>query len=108
MNMGPDRHPESIEEVEDEIQEDLEEPPLYRVLLHNDDYTTMQFVVEVLMVVFNKSIEEATRIMLNVHKKGVGLCGVYPYEIAETKVDTVDSLARENGFPLKCSMERES
>jgi len=108
MNMGPDRQPESIEEVEDEIQEDLEEPPLYRVLLHNDDYTTMQFVVEVLMVVFNKSMEEATLIMLNVHKKGVGLCGVYPYEIAETKVDTVDSLARENGFPLKCSMERES
>jgi len=108
MNMGPDRQPESIEEVEDEIQEDLEEPPLYRVLLHNDDYTTMQFVVDVLMVVFNKSMEEATHIMLNVHKKGVGLCGVYPYEIAETKVDTVDSLARENGFPLKCSMERES
>jgi len=106
--MGPDRQPETIEEVEDEIQEDLEEPPLYRVLLHNDDYTTMQFVVDVLLVVFNKSIEEATHIMLNVHKKGVGLCGVYPYEIAETKVDTVDSLARENGFPLKCSMERES
>ena len=106
--MGPDRQPESIEEVEDEIQEDIEEPPLYRVLLHNDDYTTMQFVVEVLMVVFNKSMEEATHIMLNVHKKGVGICGVYPYEIAETKVDAVGALARENGFPLKCSMERES
>ncbi|MEN8247170.1 MAG: ATP-dependent Clp protease adapter ClpS [Thermodesulfobacteriota bacterium] len=106
--MGPDRQPESIEEVEDEIQEDLEEPPLYRVLLHNDDYTTMQFVVEVLVVVFNKSMEEATHIMLNVHKKGVGLCGVYPYEIAETKVDAVGTLARENGFPLKCSMEREA
>lgn len=106
--MGPDKQPESIEEVEDEVQEDLEEPPLYRVLLYNDDYTTMEFVVEVLMAVFNKSMEEATLIMLNVHKKGVGLCGVYPYEIAETKVDTVDSLARENGFPLKCSMERES
>ena len=60
------------------------------------------------MAVFNKSMEEATRIMLNVHKKGVGLCGLYPYEVAETKVDTVDTLARENGFPLKCSMERES
>ena len=105
--MGSDRQPESIEEVEDEIQEDLEEPPLYCVLLHNDDYTTMQFVVDVLMVVFNKSMEAATHIMINVHKQGVGLCGVYPYEIAETKVDTVDSLARENGFPLKCSMERE-
>ena len=106
--MGPDWQPDSIEEVEDEIEEDLEEPPLYRVLLHNDDYTTMQFVVEILMVVFNKSMEEATRIMLNVHQQGVGVCGVYPFEIAETKVNTVESLARENGFPLKCSMERQS
>lgn len=106
--MGTEREPDSIEEVDDEVQEDLEEPPLYRVFLHNDDYTTMQFVVDVLMVVFNKSMEEATLIMLNVHKKGVGLCGIYPFEIAETKVDTVGTLARENGFPLRCSMERES
>ena len=106
--MGSDSKPDSMEEVDEEVQEDLEEPPLYLVLLHNDDYTSMQFVVEVLMAVFNKSMEEATRIMLNVHKKGVGLCGLYPYEVAETKVNTVDILARENGFPLKCSMERES
>ena len=106
--MGPEWQPDSMEDVEEQIEEDLEEPPLYRVLLHNDDYTTMQFVVEVLVVVFNKSMHEATRIMLNVHQKGVGVCGVYPLEIAETKVNTVESLARENGFPLKCSMERES
>jgi ATP-dependent Clp protease adaptor protein ClpS len=106
--MGREREPESIEAVDDEVKADLEEPPLYRVLLHNDDYTTMEFVVEVLMVVFNKSMEAATLIMLNVHKKGVGLCGIYPFEIAETKVDTVGTLARENGFPLRCSMERES
>ena len=106
--MGSDSKPDSMEEVDEEVQEDLEEPPLYLVLLHNDDYTSMQFVVEVLMAVFNKSMEEATSIMLNVHKKGVGLCGLYPYEVAETKVNTVDILARENGFPLKCSMERES
>ena len=106
--MEPHKEPDSFEEVEDDVQEDLEEPPLYRVLLHNDDYTTMQFVVEVLMVVFNKSMEAATRIMLNVHQKGVGLCGIYPFEIAETKVDTVNTLARENGFPLKCSMERDA
>ena len=106
--MEPHKEPDSSEEVEDDVQEDLEEPPLYRVLLHNDDYTTMQFVVEVLMVVFNKSMEAATRIMLNVHQKGVGLCGIYPFEIAETKVDTVNTLARENGFPLKCSMERDA
>lgn len=108
MTMGTDSKPDSMEEVDEEVQEDLAEPPLYLVLLHNDDYTTMQFVVEVLMAVFNKSMEEATHIMINVHKKGVGLCGLYPYEVAETKVNAVANLARENGFPLKCSMESES
>ena len=106
--MGLYKEPDSIEDFSEEIDEELDEPPLYRVLLHNDDYTTMQFVVEILMVVFNKSMEAATRIMLNVHQKGVGLCGIYPFEIAETKVNTVENLARENGHPLKCSMERES
>jgi ATP-dependent Clp protease adaptor protein ClpS len=85
----------------------VKEPSMYRVLLHNDDYTTMEFVVQVLMAVFHKTMTESTRIMLNVHQKGVGLCGVFTYEIAETKVDTVEKLARANGFPLKCSMERE-
>lgn len=105
--MGQIEKPDSREEVAEETREDLEEPPLYRVLLHNDDYTTMQFVIEILMAVFNKSMEASTRIMLNVHREGVGLCGVYPYEIAETKVNTVASLARENGYPLMCTMERE-
>ncbi|GBC61671.1 ATP-dependent Clp protease adapter ClpS [Desulfonema ishimotonii] len=99
--------PDTQEEVVSEIQEDIREPSMYRVLLHNDDYTTMEFVVEVLMFVFNKSAEEATQIMLNVHHKGVGVCGVYTCEIAETKVDTVEKLARENEFPLKCTMEEE-
>ncbi len=92
-----------------DVQEDIEvsEPPLYKVLLLNDDYTTMQFVVEVIMYVFHKSEEEATQIMLNVHRQGVGVCGVYPYEVAETKVETVDALAKQHGFPLKCTMERE-
>ena len=80
---------------------------MYRVLLLNDDYTTMEFVVQILMLIFNKSMEEATRIMLNVHRKGVGVCGVYPYGVAETKVDTVHALARENEFPLKCTMEKD-
>ena len=87
--------------------EEVAEPPMYRVLLHNDDYTTMEFVVHILMVIFHKTVEEATAIMLNVHRKGVGLCGVYPLEIAETKVETVHSAARENGFPLKCTMEED-
>ena len=83
----------------------VQEPSLYRVLLHNDDYTTMEFVIEILVVVFNRSMEDATRIMLNVHRNGIGICGTYPYEIAETKVEIVKVLARESDFPLKCSME---
>ena len=99
--------PELEDEVDSEIRDDVREPPLYRVLLHNDDYTTMDFVVEILMLVFNKSPEEAVNIMLNIHRKGIGLCGVYTYEVSETKVETVHAIAREHGFPLKCSMEKE-
>ena len=96
-------------EIEGEVtsETDVTEPTFYRVLLLNDDYTTMEFVVEILKTVFHKSIEEAIRIMLNVHPAGFGLCGIYAYEIAETKVDTVHALAREHGFPLKCTMEKE-
>lgn len=85
--------------------EEVKEPSMYKVLILNDDYTTMEFVVEILIFVFNKSAEEATGIMLKVHKEGAGLCGVYTYEVAETKVDTVHTLAREKGFPLRCTME---
>jgi ATP-dependent Clp protease adaptor protein ClpS len=80
-------------------------PPLFKVLMHNDDYTTMEFVVKVLETVFRRSAVEANRIMLNVHMQGVGVCGTYPFEVAETKVVRVHSLAREEGFPLKCSLE---
>lgn len=96
---------ETEEHIESSTREEVTEPPLYRVLLHNDDYTTMDFVVQVLVSLFGKSIEEAIRIMLNVHHHGIGLCGLYPYEIAETKVSAVHAAADENGFPLKCSME---
>jgi ATP-dependent Clp protease adaptor protein ClpS len=82
-------------------------PPLYRVLLLNDDYTTMDFVIYVLEKVFHKSPVEATSIMLHVHKKGVGLAGIYTREIAETKIADVEELARESEFPLKCIMEKE-
>ena len=102
------QHDSNIEEVVDsKTDSDIEEPPMYKVMLLNDDYTTMDFVVEVLVYVFQKSSDEAMRIMLNVHRSGLGICGVYPYEVAETKVETVEVLARENGFPLKCIMERE-
>ena len=89
-------------------RDELKEPPLYRVLLHNDDYTTMDFVVMVLERIFGKSNEEATHIMLAVHNQGVGLAGLYTFEIAETKVAAVRSLARKNQFPLRCSREKDS
>jgi ATP-dependent Clp protease adaptor protein ClpS len=82
-------------------------PSLYRVLLLNDDYTPMEFVVYVLERFFSKSREEATLIMLHVHQNGVGLCGVYTYEVAETKVAQVLDLARRNEHPLQCTMEKE-
>jgi ATP-dependent Clp protease adaptor protein ClpS len=82
-------------------------PALYRVLLLNDDYTPMEFVVFVLERCFNKSREEATRIMLHVHQNGVGLCGVFTYEVAETKVAQVLDLARRAEHPLQCTMEKD-
>lgn len=82
-------------------------PNLYRVLLLNDDYTPMEFVVLVLQDVFNKSREDAMQIMLHVHQKGVGECGVYPYEVAETKVTRVMDTARKNQHPLQCVMEKQ-
>jgi len=81
-------------------------PPMYKVILLNDDYTPMEFVVEILKVVFHKLHAEATRIMLHVHQNGMGVAGVFPYEIAETKVRTVEELARQSEFPLKCVMEK--
>jgi len=82
-------------------------PNLYRVLLLNDDYTPMEFVVLVLQDVFNKPRDEAMTIMLHVHQKGVGECGVYPYEVAETKVTRVMDTARKNQHPLQCVMEKQ-
>ena len=85
----------------------LKHPKLYRVILLNDDYTTMDFVVSILESIFQKSPAEATRIMLQVHNRGSGTCGVYAKQIAETKVDQVHQRALEEGFPLRCTMEPE-
>ena len=93
--------------TQEKTRQELKKPPLYSVFLLNDDYTTMDFVVSVLEKVFHKSTVEATQIMLHVHKNGKGLAGTYTREIAETKVGTVHTLAREREFPLKCSMEKE-
>jgi len=98
---------QSDENVAEKEKLKTDEPSLYRVILLNDDYTTMEFVIHVLETVFHKPLPEATRIMLNVHKKGSGLCGVYTREIAETKVAEVHAMAAENQFPLKCTMEKE-
>ncbi len=95
------------EQIAEKEHLETKEPSLYRVLLLNDDYTTMDFVVHVLEIIFHKTPGEATRIMLNVHKQGSGLCGVYTREIAETKIAAVHDLAANHQFPLKCAMEKE-
>ena len=89
-----------------ESEEKTEEPPLFKVLLHNDDYTTMDFVVHVLESIFNMPEDQAIQVMLNVHVKGIGIAGVYTYEVAEMKVARTTAVAREQEFPLLCTMEK--
>jgi len=85
----------------------IERPPLFKVLLHNDDYTSMEFVTFILEQIFHKSPADAHKIMMAVHQMGVGVAGVYPFEIAEAKVQKVTLLARQQDFPLRCSLEQE-
>ena len=96
-------------ELEIELDNDLEvsEPKKYKVLLLNDDYSTMDFVIDILTRVFRKTADQATQIMLNIHNNGKEVCGIYTHEIAATKVAQVKTLAREKGFPLKAIMEEE-
>jgi ATP-dependent Clp protease adaptor protein ClpS len=94
-------------EVLERTRHETKKPDMFKVLLLNDDYTTMDFVVEILETVFQKSPAEAYRIMMAVHRQGKGLCGVYPFEVAETKVATVIDLARGSGFPLRAAIEPE-
>src|SRR3990170_1695433 len=102
--MADDQHQPGGEVLE-RVERETKEPDLWRVVLLNDDYTTMDFVVQILEQVFNKPPAEAFRIMMQVHTQGRGLCGHYTHEIAETKVATVAELAREAGFPLQAAME---
>src|SRR5215813_15275474 len=99
---GDDRYGEIVTERRTKEQTRTKKPPLYKCILLNDDYTPMEFVVDILKQIFHKPHAEATRIMLHVHQNGMGVAGIYPYEIAETKVRTVGELARESQYPLKC------
>ena len=102
----PERKDDPLGSIAIEDWVEIQEPPRYKVLLHNDDYTSMEFVVKILETVFRRSQQEATRIMLNVHEKGVGVAGIYTKEISETKIALVHDIARKNEFPLRCSMEK--
>ncbi len=106
MTKEIDHHQDSEIAVQ-EARPKLKRPSLYRVILNNDDYTPMDFVVEILESFFNINIETATRIMLDVHKSGKGVCGTFSREIAETKVAQVNNYSRENQHPLLCTMEKE-
>jgi ATP-dependent Clp protease adaptor protein ClpS len=103
----PTFDPQHEEDVLTERKQKLQKPPLYKILLHNDDFTTMDFVVFVLVQVFHKAEEEAIQIMLAVHQQGVGVAGVFTYEIAEAKVNQVHNLARAHEYPLLCTLEEE-
>ena len=93
--------------TESKTKPKLQKPPMYKVLMHNDHYTTREFVVEVLTHVFRHSEVEAIQIMMHVHQKGVGVAGIYPHDVAETKIHLVEQMARENEFPLRLTMEPE-
>ena len=97
----------TLYEIEDSVKDEIKEPGKYVVILHNDHYTTMDFVVSILREVFNKTPAEASRLMLDVHKNGLSRVAVYPYDIAATKVCQVENRSAKAGFPLKCTMEKE-
>ncbi|AGK96530.1 ATP-dependent Clp protease adaptor ClpS [Clostridium pasteurianum] len=93
--------------VREENKIGIRKPKLYKVIMHNDDYTTMEFVIQVLTQVFKKGVIEATKIMYDVHKKGIGVAGIYTYDIAKTKLNQAMDMAEKSGFPFKLSMEEE-
>ncbi|WP_224021988.1 ATP-dependent Clp protease adapter ClpS [Shewanella xiamenensis] len=96
----------NMEHVEERVESELMPPSMYKVVLNNDDYTPMDFVIEVLQIFFRKNEQEATDIMLTIHHQGKGICGIFPYGIAETKVIQVNQFARQNQHPLLCSLEK--
>jgi ATP-dependent Clp protease adaptor protein ClpS len=107
MAKAPSKKDDSETGVITKSRTKTQKPSMYKVLLLNDDYTPMEFVVHVLEAFFNKSTEDAHRIMLHVHQKGVGICGVYTFEVAETKVTQVMDYSRQNNHPLQCTLEKD-
>ena len=103
--MSDGRDPGYDGDVKEHVEDQVAEPEMFQVILHNDDYTTMEFVVEVVTSVFHRTIIDATRIMLDVHQKGRGVVGTYTFDIANTKVNTVRDMARLREFPLRCTIE---
>lgn len=111
--MAERREPEKDQPTDDGVgvvterrtERKLKKPQMYKVLLHNDDYTTMEFVVYVLQSIFHRSEADAVQIMLHVHRNGVGVAGVYTHEVAETRVQQVETLAKQSEYPLRCSLE---
>lgn len=98
----------SLKQITEEKNKiNIKKPKLYKVIMHNDDYTTMEFVIEVLTKIFKKSAIDATKIMYDVHRKGAGVAGIYTYDIAKTKLKQAMDLAEKSGFPFKLSMEEE-
>jgi len=106
MNNSPEDENEIERGVATKTRPKTKKPSQYRVLLLNDDYTPMEFVTSIIMGIFKKTNEEATQIMLNVHQNGIGVCGIYTFEVAETKVAQVLEAAKRNGHPLKCTLEK--
>jgi ATP-dependent Clp protease adaptor protein ClpS len=107
MSNEPDKREQGDVATESETTTRVQRPPMFKVYLLNDDYTTQQFVVYILESIFHHSPEMAFQIMMHVHLRGIGVAGLFPYETAEAKVEQVHALARENDFPLKCSIEPE-
>ena len=105
--MTNEPHEQEQGDVATETRTEVRRPPLYKVLLHNDDYTTQEFVVSILETIFQHPKETAVQIMLHVHTRGIGVAGLFPYETAEAKMNQVHELAREYEFPLQCSIEPE-
>lgn len=103
---GDDKDGDDQAGVVTKTETKTKQPSMYKVLLLNDDYTPMEFVVMVLKRFFRMDMEQATRVMLHVHQKGVGICGVFSYEVAETKVNQVMDFARQNQHPLQCTLEK--